>query len=230
MNYKIIQDAQALNDFIDWLPDLQENEKYFVALFARKKYCDHLIKSNDKTQLKRFTSTKDRLFEKIMQLECKIGSYTLRNIIAPQESLVLYINPNPRHMKKATFGLIKKCVELLQTGNAYNIHAEALSCIQRSKSKSYFCDFDIDDNDADLDKLTAILPKHTYNTLVTKNGYHILVNVAQAPKSKWHLAIRNTFNVDQVGDQLMPVPGCTQGGFVPHFMQKLEKLEKYEKR
>jgi hypothetical protein len=219
MNYKIVENEKQLKEFIDWLPELEENEKYFVSLFARKKYCEDKIKSNDKTQLKRFTSNKDRLFEKIKQLECEFGSYTLRDIAAPQESLVLYINPNPRDMKKATFGLMKKCIDLLQTnGNGYNVHAEALSCIQRSKSKSHFCDFDIDTKDVDLNKLNEILPKEAFEVLETRGGYHILVKTRFAPKTKWHLAIREAYDVDQVGDQLIPVPGCIQGGFIPKLL------------
>jgi hypothetical protein len=219
MNYQIIKDENKLREFIKWLPELAENEKYFVSLFARKKYCEDKIKSNDKTQLKRFTSNKERLFEKIKQLECEFGSYTLRNIEAPQESLVLYINPNPRDMKKATFGLMKKCIDLLQTnGNGYNVHAEALSCIQKSKSKSHFCDFDIDTKDIDLSKLNDILPKETYDILETRGGYHLLVKTRLAPKTKWHVAIREAFEVDQVGDQLIPVCGCYQGGYVPRFI------------
>jgi hypothetical protein len=219
MNYLIIKDEHRLQEFIKWLPDLEENEKYYVSLFARKKYCQDKIKSNDKTQLKRFISNKERLFEKVKQLECEFGSYQLRGVAVPQESLVLYINPNPRNMKKATFGLMKKCVDLLQTdGNNYNVHAEALSCIQRSKGKSHFCDFDIDTKDVDLRKLENILPKEAYDVLETRGGYHILVKTRLAPKTKWHIIIRETFDVDQIGDQLIPVCGCCQGGFVPFFL------------
>ena len=37
MNYKIIENEPQLVEFIEWLPELQENEYYFVSLFARKK-------------------------------------------------------------------------------------------------------------------------------------------------------------------------------------------------
>lgn len=47
MNYRIIEDETALIDFIKWLPDLKENEVFYVSLFARKKYFEKLIKSND---------------------------------------------------------------------------------------------------------------------------------------------------------------------------------------
>jgi hypothetical protein len=219
MNYTIIKDESKLKEFIEWLPELQPNEKYYISLFARKKYCA-LIKSNDKTQLKRFVTGKEQMFNKIKQLECEIGSYKLRKIDAPQESLVLYINPNPRDMLKATFQMAKKTIELIQgQAQSYNIHAEALSCIQRSKAKSYFCDFDIDDKTVDILKMQDILPDETYRILETRGGYHVLVNVRLAPKNiKWHKIIRETFNVDQVGDQLIPVVGCVQGSFEPKWL------------
>jgi len=219
MNYKIILNEDKLRKFIEWLPDLEVNEKYYLCLFSRKKY-SHEIKSNDKTQIKRFVSNKDRIFDKIKQLECEVGSYKLRNSNVPQDSLVLYINPNPRNMLKATFQLAKKAITLIEgQSQNYNIHAEALSCIQRSKSKSRFCDFDVDDENAELNVLKKIFPKKCYDILKTRGGYHILVNTKLAPKIKWHEEIRKKFNVDNIGDQLIPVVGCTQGGFEPKFIK-----------
>lgn len=220
MNYTIISDEEALKSFIDWLPELEDNEKYFVSLFARKKYCEELIKSNDKTQLKRFTATKENLFTKIKQLECEVGNYKLRDRDVPQESLVLYINPNPRNMKKATYKLITKCVKMLEhNADNFNIHAEALSAIQSTKGKSHFCDFDIDQKDIDLTLLAGILDKSVYNIVETRGGYHLLVKTRLVPKTKWHQQIRELYNVDQVGDQLLPVPGCVQGGFIPKMLK-----------
>lgn len=219
MNYKIIINEDKLKEFIDWLPELKQDEKYYLCLFARKKYCEDLIKSNDKTQLKRFTSDKSKMLHKIKQLQCEVGSYKLKDIVAPQESLVLYITPNPRNMRRATFLLAKQCMNLIENNSTgYNIHAESLSCIQKSKSKSHFCDFDIDDKNVDLSLLQNILPKESYNILETRGGYHILVNTNLAPKTKWHKQIIDTYKVDQIGDQMIPVPGCTQGGFVPKFL------------
>lgn len=220
MNYKIIKNERALREFIEWLPDLQEDEKYYLSLFARKKYCENIIKSNDKTQLKRFVSNKERMYDKIKQLECEVGAYKLKDTPVPQQSLVLYITPNPRNMLAATHEIIIKAAVLLKNkSHNYNIHAETMSCIQRSKSKSYFCDFDIDDKTVDLDFLLKILPRNTFEIVETRGGYHVLVNTRLAPKDiKWHQIIRDTFPVDQVGDQLLPVPGCTQGGFTPRFI------------
>lgn len=219
MNYKIIQDEGSLKDFIDWLPHLKENEKYYLSLFARKKYSPDKIKSADKTQLKRFTSNKQFLLSKIKQLECELGSYTLKGEPVPQESLVLYITPNPRDMRKATFALMKKGIDPIhQNAKGYNIHAEALSCIQKSKSKTYFCDFDIDNKEVDLNRLYDILPTQCFDILETRGGYHVLVHTDLAPRTKWYQEIMKAYSVDQIGDQMIPVPGCVQGDFVPRFL------------
>lgn len=235
--YEIVKDEQKLLEFIKWLPELRDNECFYFSLFARKKYCKDLIKSNDRTQLKRFIVTdKSRIMDKIRQLEIPLGRWKLKDIEAPQESLVLYVNPNPRCMIKATKSMGKKCWDLINN-NHFRIDHESLSCIQVSKSKTYWVDFDIDDKNIDLSKLNDILISECYKILETKGGYHILVNVKRATEVNeqvqrrklenyqikfplnWHKAIQDTFNVDNCGDQMIPVPGCTQGEFIPKFIK-----------
>jgi len=36
--YKIIYDEETLINFINWLPDLKDNEIFYLSLFCRKKY------------------------------------------------------------------------------------------------------------------------------------------------------------------------------------------------
>lgn len=231
--YQIINDEGALKSFIDWLPDLLDNEIYYVSLFARKKYCPELIDTNDKTQLKRFVSTKERLFDKIRQLELPIGAWKLKDTVAPQESLVLYIMPNPRSMYRAMLLMGEKCWKLLKATN-YNIHAEAMSCIQKSKSRTCFVDFDIDDKGVDLRELQEVTPEG-YTILETRGGYHVLIQPSvankaieeanaeegQVPyKTNWHSKMLEIFpEIDNTGDQMIPVPGCVQGGFTPKFIE-----------
>ena len=84
--YKIIHNEKLIQEFIDKvLPDLQNNERFYCSLFARKKYCQELIKSNDKTQLKRFLATKENLIDKLYQLEIELGRWKLKDISAPQD-------------------------------------------------------------------------------------------------------------------------------------------------
>ena len=222
MNYQIISDKEKLLAFIDWLPKLEANEKYYCCLFARKKYCADLIKSNDKTQLKRFLSDKAKLYQKIKQLEVPVGAYQLKDIAAPQESLALYINPNPRNLKKATYDGIIKLTQLLKNDNKnFNPHAELLSCIQKTIGRKIYLDFDVDFKDFDFDKLDGIINPSCMDIVETRGGYHLLVRLAEIEKVYKKTFYKNisALGVDQTGDQLLPVPGCVQGGFVTRFIK-----------
>ena len=220
MNYEIIKHNTVLEYFVKWLPDLEPHEKFYVSLFARKKYDSTGVIKSDKSQLKRFVTSKERLIDKIRQLEIEEGLYKFNDVKVPQEALALYINPNPRDLIKANFQMIKRSIELIEKGNpGMNIHAEALSCIQRSKSKSYFLDFDIDDKNIDLDLLAKQIDPKFYDVLETRGGYHILVKVREIDKSiQFHKIIRGLYETDQIGDQMIPVPGCVQGDWVPTFV------------
>jgi hypothetical protein len=232
MNYKVVKDEKILKEFIEWLPELKENEKYYLCLFARNKYCKELthIKS-DKAQLKRFVSDKERMFQKIKQLEIEVGWYQQKHMVVPEEALALYITPNPRNMFKATVNLMVKLAESIRDQNVeMNSHQEALSEIQKSKSRTCWIDFDIDEKNDDcvpsasgylvnMIKNEGIVNWDAVKVLRTRGGAHILVD-----PSKVEQKYKNTFYqglskfADQTGDNMIPVPGCTQGMFIPHFI------------
>jgi hypothetical protein len=224
-HYTIIKDMDRLRNFVEWLPDLEQHEIFYLALFARKKYCEAIkdIKT-DKAQCKRFTSTKRRLVEKIRQLECPLESYSIKGITIPQEALALYISVNPRDLRAATKnGLIKLAHLITQEYNGYNPHQEIMSEIQRACSRKLWYDFDFDNVDvADtLRQVEKIINLDCVRALETHSGFHLLVRlqaIHEEFNKTWHREMTALPGVDVRGDNLIPVPGCVQGSHVPRFI------------
>jgi hypothetical protein len=225
MNYQIINDRALLEDFIDWLPELEEGEVYYLALFARKKYCaDASLLKTDKAQCKRFTARKKDLLAKITQLECPLGSYVIKDTVVPQEALALYISVNPRSLLEATRrGLIKFASLITQKYNGYNPHQEIMSEIQKAHGRKLYHDFDFDgvDYGETMAQVRAAVNLDAVTTLKTRGGFHLLIRydrILPDYLKAWHNKIAALPGVDVRGDNLLPVPGCTQGGFTPHFV------------
>ncbi len=223
MNYNIIQEEQVLKDFIEWLPALKPNETYYVSLFARSKYDDSL--SADKAQLKRFTSDKIYLLDKIKQLECAQGNYKLKGKTVDQKALALYINPNPRDMELATKNALIKFAELVtKPYTGYNPHQEVLSILQQSCTRKVYFDLDFDGADLGetLEKVKSMINADCLKVLKTRGGFHLLVELAKIRKEyekTWYHQLCNLEGCDIKGDNLIPVPGCVQGGFMPQFVE-----------
>jgi hypothetical protein len=232
MNYKIVKDEKILKEFIDWLPELESTEKYYLCLFARSKYSKDLQGKNglphiksDKAQLKRFVSDKERMFLKIKQLEVKVGNYMQKDLVVPEEALALYITPNPREMWKATINSMVKLANCIRDQNILvNPHQEVMSEIQRTKSRTCWIDFDIDQDDPeklalDVEEIKSYINADAITWLKTRGGLHCLVNPDKVEeKYKKTFYQKLSMFADQTGDNMIPVPGCTQGMFIPHFV------------
>lgn len=227
-NYQIIANEDRLQQFIDWLPDLKPNETFYVCLLSRKKYCPELkhIKS-DKGQLKRFTTTKERLIEKLKQLEIPLGSYKQDDSPIPTHAIACYITVNPRCNKKALQLMLKKGLDLLiANDNRFNLHQEAISCVQKAKSYTFVLDFDID-IDKELfkelnleDKVLEYVNKEAISWLETRGGFHLLIKPDLVSdnykKTFYNNIVKNIPYIDKVSDHnLIPIPGTYQGGFEP---------------
>jgi hypothetical protein len=222
MNYQIIRDEKLFLNFIDWLPELKRNETYYVSLLARSKY--HQAVGSDKAQVKRFTATKDFLYDKVKQLECELGTYKYKGVGIPQEALALYISLNPRDMEKACKSALIRFAELItKEYNGYNPHQEVLSEIQKSCSRKVY--FDLDFDKVEITETLAEIKKYInedcLTVLRTRGGFHLLVELARIDKQytkTWHQSLAKIEGCDVKGDNLIPLPGCTQGDFTPYFM------------
>lgn len=225
-HYSIIKDKDKLLEFIEWLPELQINEKFYVACFARKKYCaDIKYIKTDKAQVKRFLSNKKDLYNKILQLETPLGSYIIKDIVIPQEALSMYISINPRDMEAGTRQSLIKFANLLALKyNGYNPVAEVISEVHKACSRKIWFDFDFDDADLDftIGEINKILTPDNYKVLKTRGGFHVIVNLKTIDKKisdVWYHGISNLPGCDISGDSLLPIPGCVQGDFIPYFIK-----------
>lgn len=225
MNYKIVADEDKLREFIDWLPDLKPDETFYCCLFARKKYAKNSGLKSDKCQLKRFTSNKERLFDKIKQLECEVGSYKFKDLVIPQESLALYITPNPRNFTVAAKNSVKELVDkITKAYDGYNPHKLVLNHIQTSSSNRKYHDFDFDGVEIQDIKpqLVNVINDDALTFVKTRGGFHLLVDhekVEPTYRKGWYNSLSKLDGVDVRGDNLLPVVGCYQGGFVPYFAE-----------
>lgn len=222
--YQIITDEPALKSFIEWLPELSPNEKFYMCLFSRKKYCRDApwIKS-DKTQMKRFLTDKSRMLDKIKQLECPIGAFSYDGKAIPQESLALYITPNPRDMWKAVPRSIKALATVIEcSGKNSNPHQEVMSEIHRTCGQKVFIDFDIDSKDREIIKQAVNLVDGKCELLETRGGYHLMIKTKDAKagfsEKLWYKKLTALADVSADPNSMIALPGTWQGGFTPRFV------------
>ena len=233
MNYKIVKDEKEFNKFLEWLSELEDGQKFYFSLFARKKFGATEGLKADKGQLKRFTANKEQALNKIKKLEVELGSYEVDGVKVNQDSLVLYVTPNPRDMHKAGLKTAKELVSMMADGRTiYNPQSVALNQIQVTGIKKYF-DIDLDfkeGKEMSLENLyNVILDNNLINSeaiigniIKTRGGFHILVEldkISEPYKKKWFTNFSqlkdDRFTIMMNNDNMIPVPGCVQSDFIP---------------
>lgn len=226
-NYKLIHNQEALDNFVDFLPELKSNEGYFIILVARLKW---FPESNipSAVKLKRETlNKKSNISRTIKQWETEIGTYlTKDNIVIPQNNLGVYIGYNPKDHHKAIFELMKECLNVIQH-NRQNIHIKSMAndIIQTSNGSKNFLDIDVDikENENYMDIvnfITNIIDKQCLTFVKTSGGFHCLIRLDDMKiNNTWYQEIkRHPFKstIDIFNNDLLPLIGCNQGQFVPY--------------
>lgn len=209
MNYQVITDKEALLSFIDWLPELKENEIYYLCLFARNKYCKDVKHiSSDKAQLRRFTAHKKEMFDLIKQLEIELGCYyQVRHNVktpVPQEALALYITVNPRNIKEGCYEAAKHLITCVQKNNRnFKPESEVLSSIHKTLSRKIYFDVDFDISKEEMNntikEIKTYVNEDCITILETRGGFHCLIKLDKIDKQyekTWYKNITSMKGVD----------------------------------
>ena len=237
--HKIVKDQKELEKFIDFLPDLEDEENYYIHLQARRKYYKSETLKGD-LMLERFCCSKKNMLVKILRLNAPYGYYTdHENVPLPDEALALYITINPRNLRKAALGIIHELADsIANVKDVINPLKVCHTSIHRAKGKTRYVIFDIDfEEDEDpkevLSETTKILTQtvgaQNYKIVQTKGGCHVLLPPEKIDKVKnWYQYLNSMLMPDQTGDILTPVPGCNQGGFTPKLYRNPDLIEPQE--
>jgi hypothetical protein len=93
--------------------------------------------------------------------------------------------------------------------------------IQKASGRKVFMDFDFDGIQFKSveEDIISYVNWEAINVVKTRGGFHLLVEMSkiqQLHSKIWYHKLSSISGVDVRGtDNLLPVPGCCQGGFVP---------------
>jgi hypothetical protein len=66
-----------------------------------------------------------------------------------------------------------------------------------------------------------VINKDCLHILQTRGGFHVLAELKKIElkyKNTWYNNITKLNKIDVKGNNFIPIPGCTQDGFVPRFI------------
>lgn len=236
----MIEDAEQFGRFIEWLPELQQDEVYFLSLSARNKYLteeERVTFGLGRTEMfSRFTAHDKPGIQYVMQkLKASLLYRRTRsgNEI-PTKALVTYMNVNPCSMIDAYVefkGQIDNIMrEMLVAHNHgkngpsfepwWKLERHLMNCVQRSKARRLIVDIDIDTHDPLIQgELCVFLSSHNieHRLIKTQGGYHVLIKKETIGKTNifskiQELDARCEKEVVINKNGMVPVPGTLQAG------------------
>lgn len=222
-NYRLIRDLDKLRYFVDILPELDgKGEVYLIRLIVRSKCVSRIDQDRD---IKReVVYKKSDIISVIEQMECREGLY----MGLSSDELGVYITLNPRDL-----GL---CVRnnFLATGNLIGrVDINPIDILYnnlrfsgiRSRMEYFDCDFDrvSDKREQIIEMGRGLINFDCVKVLYTMNGLHFLIRVldidlGRYPEWRRDISLLPGYDGSGIsGDNMIPVVGCTQFGYIPHF-------------
>jgi len=217
MNYEIIGAIDILRDWVKELPDLSEDERFYLTTLARKKYQADLPTSLQ--SFGRFLVKKERIIQTIAECQVELDLYKAKGVTV-KNGLVVYMHPNPRDLRKATLKSFAVLGQRLSTNTPFNPINDLHTVAQKTPGNKKWVSFDFDEADVGKQdtlksRIRAITDDST-TFIVTSGGFHALVESSKCPKSQWYTEIVK-LGPDVKGDMLSPIPGTWQGSHLVDF-------------
>lgn len=193
----IVLDWDFANRFIESLPELKNDEVYFLSLSARNKYLDD-------EERKRYQLQKTEMFSRKVVRSKEQFVYVLRELSAilavrqtksgyliPEKCRVVYVNLNPSSMVRAFMlfqnEMNKRLSEVYQStlrGTTPNYDSlrladrKLMNCIQKSRAYNHYIDIDADAITKETYSFMYKefeLMKLSFDIVQTQGGYHFLI-------------------------------------------------------
>lgn len=200
----LIKDQNEFNKFIEILPELKQDEVYFISLSARNKYLtkeEREYYSLGQTEMfgREIAQSKDKLRDYIIKkLEATLSYKTTRNRkLIPDKSLVCYMNINPSSMIKAYYQFQNEMNRQMREITLALLHEkepnysfiniqtrELMNCIQKSTGTKHFIDIDCNTKENEVINEITInlyLDDIKFYQIETKGGYHFIIDKNTIP-------------------------------------------------
>lgn len=217
--YPIITDQDALNSFIEYLPDLNSGEGFLLVLMARAKYSPDK-KGLDAVFCRKVAYSKSALMTTLKHMEVPINTYVhpagTKGVVIPYGTYGVYMCINPIHEKVAERTLKLRLVDKLFPDKVFKIIVQAENEWQLAakSAKTQLVDLDIDCKELDFNKVLSYINPEAVMCIKTRNGYRLLVHpkkVSTEYQTTWYCNLTSLPGYDKNDHLFTPIPGCVQG-------------------
>jgi hypothetical protein len=206
---RVLADPAIISDFVSHLPDLGDNELYFLSLSARNKYLneqerEHFSLGRTEMFSRQIAMDRDGIALALNRMKGDLESKRTRNgREIPNRSLVVYMNIHAMSTLKAYGTFVEEMnrhqtetIHALLNGNTPNLTAflrmqtRLMNHIQKATGSKKFVDLDIDAPQMTANDIRNVISgklrdngvKHL--VIRSRGGYHIMVETVDLKASK----------------------------------------------